>query len=84
MEVCMRTRMAVIFGMILGVLLTFASAYTYDSMTGRAANGLAPSAAEGRPPLVNWDVVNDDWSGIKDQLRTMVADIERGLKKLTG
>jgi hypothetical protein len=77
-------RLAVLFGMILGVLLTFATAYTYDTMTGRAANGLAPSAAEGRPPVVNWDVVSDDWTGIKDQLRTMAEDIQRGLKKLTG
>lgn len=77
-------RLAVLFGMILGVLLTFATAYTYDTMTGRAAHGLAPSAAEGRPPVVNWDVVGDDWTGIKEQLRTMAEDIQRGLKKLTG
>jgi hypothetical protein len=77
-------RLPVIFGLILGVLLTIATAYAYDTMSGRAANGLSPSAAEGRPPVVNWDVVGDDWTGIKDHLRTMAEDIQRGLKKLTG
>jgi hypothetical protein len=77
-------RLSVVFGMLLGVLLTVASAYAYDSITGRAANGLPPSAAEGHAPVVNWDVVSNDWTDIQSHLRTMAEDIQRGWKRLTG
>ena len=47
------------FGVILGVVLTVVGAYAYDTTTGRASNGLPPSAANEHPPMVNWDVVSD-------------------------
>ena len=37
--------MPLLVGMILGALLTVGAAFAYDSTTGRAANGLEPSAA---------------------------------------
>ena len=36
--------MPMLLGMILGALLTIAGALTYDTLSGRAPNGLPPSA----------------------------------------
>ena len=58
--------MPVLFGVILGVVLTAVGAYVYDTGTGRASNGLPPSAANGHPPIVNWDVVSHNWRDVKD------------------
>ena len=76
--------MPVLVGMILGVLLTVAGAFAYDSATGRASNGLPPSAAGGRPPMVNWDVVTQDWHGMELNLRVLGDDIQRGWKRIAG
>jgi len=76
--------MPMLLGMILGVFLTIAGAFVYDSATGRAPNGLAPSAAGGRPPMVNWDVVGNNWDGLRANLRELGADIERGWKRIAG
>ena len=76
--------MPVLFGIILGVLLTVAGAFAYDSASGRAQNGLPPSAAGGHPPLVNWDVVTEDWHGLELNLRGLGENIERGWKKIAG
>jgi hypothetical protein len=56
-----------LFGFLLGVVLTVAAAYTYDAQTGRKANGL--SAVGGVAPLVNWDVVSDDWHNVQANVR---------------
>ena len=50
--------MPALFGFILGVMVTIAGAYLYDSSTGRAANGMSTTASA---PMVNWNVVTDDW-----------------------
>jgi hypothetical protein len=76
--------MPMLLGMILGALLTVAGTLTYDTLSGRAHNGLPPSAAGGRPPMVNWDVVSDNWRGLQVNLRELGADIERGWKKVAG
>jgi hypothetical protein len=76
--------MPILLGVILGVFLTVAGAFVYDTTTGRAPNGLPPSAAGGRPPMVNWNVVSDNWIGLQAGLREVGADIERGWKKLKG
>jgi hypothetical protein len=76
--------MQMFVGMILGVLLTVGTAYVYDSSTGRAANGLTVASAEGRAPTVNWDVVSHDWDGMKQRLREVAVDVERGWKRITG
>ena len=55
--------MRVLLGMILGAALTIGLAYYSDSMnTSSVASG--PAAAENRP-MVNWDVVQSNWSHLK-------------------
>ena len=57
---------------------------SFDSTTGRAANGLTVASAEGHAPMVNWDVVSHDWDGMKQRLREVAVDVERGWKRITG
>ena len=76
--------MQVFLGMILGVLLTIGAAFVYDSGSGRAANGLTITSAEGHAPMVNWDVVSHDWEGVKQRLHEVAVDVERGWKRITG
>jgi hypothetical protein len=71
------------FGIVLGVLLTVGGAFVYDTTTGRTANGLSSSVAAGRPPLVNWDVVNDDWLDLRKSLGDVGAEVEQGWRRLT-
>jgi hypothetical protein len=74
----------VLIGFILGVVLTIAGAYEFDSSTGRAANGLSPTAAGGQPPMVNWNVVSEDWQSLQASVRNMGAGFEKSLKGHTG
>jgi hypothetical protein len=74
--------MPILFGMILGVMLTIAAAFAYDTSTGRVQNGLPSSAANA--PLVNWDVANDDWIGVKAELHKAAVNVERGWKRIAG
>jgi hypothetical protein len=76
--------MQMLAGMIMGALLTVVAAFVYDSGTGRASNGLTVASAEGHAPLVNWDVAGHDWDGMKQQLRELAVDVERGWKRITG
>ena len=76
--------MRVLLGMFLGVLITVGAAFVYDSSTGRVANGLTLASTEGHAPMVNWDVVSHDWDGMKQQLRDVAVDIEKGWKRITG
>jgi len=70
----------VLFGFILGVIVTIAGAYVYDAQTGRSANGLSSAAA----PVVNWDVVGDRWTNFQANLRMKAEDLERTLMRHTG
>lgn len=54
--------MRMFLGIILGALLTVAAAYVYD--TGR--QDLA-----GARPMVNWDVVTENWHDLRASLRHM-------------
>jgi hypothetical protein len=57
--------MRVLLGMILGVILTIATAYYSDSMrTSSVAAG--PGASDNRP-MVNWDVVQSNWNVVKQR-----------------
>ena len=76
--------MQILLGMILEVLITVCAAFVYDSSTGRVANGLTVATAEGHAPMVNWDVVSHDWDGMKQELRDVAVDIEKGWKRITG
>ena len=58
--------MRVLFGMILGALLTVGAAFVYDNWaTGSPTSGTATSAAQHR--MVNWDVVNQNWRIVRDR-----------------
>jgi hypothetical protein len=76
--------MQILLGMILGVLITVSAAFVYDSTTGRIANGLTVASADGHAPMVNWDVVNHDWDGMKQRLRDVAVDVEKGWKRIMG
>lgn len=79
-----KPNMRLVIGMILGVLLTVATAFVYDSITGRAPSGLTIASAEGRAPVVNWDVVRNDWDSVKQQLHDAALDLERGWRRIAG
>jgi hypothetical protein len=65
--------MRVFLGMILGAMLTIAVAYYSDSMkTSSVASG--PSATENRP-MVNWDVVQSNWTIVKERAQQGWAEI---------
>ena len=72
--------MPAFFGFILGVAVTIAGAYLYDSSTGRAPNGL-PSTATA--PMVNWNVVTDDWHSFTTAVQNTANDLESRLKRHT-
>jgi hypothetical protein len=76
--------MQIFFGLVLGVILTMVGAYAYDSSMGRTANGLSPTAADGHAPLVNWDVVDEDWTEFQAKVQDTAADFEKSLKRHTG
>ena len=59
--------MRLFLGMILGALLLIAGAYYHDSMhTSTVASG--PDATQNRP-MVNWDVVNQNWRVVSQRAR---------------
>jgi hypothetical protein len=74
----------VLFGFILGVLVTIAGAYTYDAQTGRTPNGLTSAADGGQAPVVNWEVVGDHWTHFQDDVRVKTEDLEKSLKRHVG
>jgi hypothetical protein len=67
--------MRVFLGVLLGIALTVLGVYVYDTSTGRAANGLSAVASNGRPPMVNWDVVNDNWRDVRGYLAAAASDL---------
>jgi hypothetical protein len=73
-----------LLGIILGVILTIAGTYAYDSSTGREANGLTATAAGGQAPMVNWDVVSANWNLFKTNVRESADNLERNIKHHTG
>jgi hypothetical protein len=74
----------ILLGLVLGVILTIAGAYAYDSQTGRAPNGLSTTSAGGQAPMVNWDVVSDGWQSFQANVRSKAGTLERSLKQHTG
>lgn len=76
--------MPILLGFILGVVVTIAGAYGYDSTTGRAANGLSAGSAGGQAPMVNWGVISDDWQNLQTTVRTKTENLEQTLKRHTG
>jgi len=58
--------MRVLFGMILGALLTIGVAFVHDSWSSNSASA-SSSVADAR--MVNWDVVGANWRIVKDRAR---------------
>jgi hypothetical protein len=69
--------MPALLGFVLGVVLTVACAYEYDSQTGRASSGMTGPAA----PMVNWGVVSDDWQNLQAHMRATADNLEQKLKQ---
>lgn len=59
--------MRLLFGMILGALLTIGGAYIYDSRTTLDATN---SQASVQRPMVNWDIVNANWQQLTEKARS--------------
>ncbi len=72
--------MPALFGFILGVVVTILGAYLYDAATGNAGNGMS---ASNQAPMVNWNVVSNDWQIFEDHVRTTADNIERTIKQHT-
>ena len=65
--------------MLLGAVLLVAGAYYHDSMaTSTVATG--PSASENRP-MVNWDVVETNWNGLKVRVQEGWADLRARINR---
>lgn len=62
--------MRLFFGIILGAFLTVGAAFVYDSWTtgSSTTTGSATSRLEHRP-MVNWDVVGDNWRVVSQRAR---------------
>jgi hypothetical protein len=75
-------RFGIFLGLILGFLLTVGSAYTYDTLSGRAATSTSALPGDARP-MVNWDVVNKDFSDLRTGLHDMGARVQDEWRKLT-
>jgi hypothetical protein len=58
--------MRLLFGMVLGALITVGAAYFYDSNHGLSA---AQTPAQAQRPLVNWDVVAVKWDHLTAKAR---------------
>jgi len=54
--------MRVLIGIILGVILTIGGAYLYDSHS-------ATTSASAQRPMVNWDVVGNNWNRLTERAR---------------
>jgi hypothetical protein len=63
--------MRLIFGMVLGVLLTVGTAFIADSMSSPAAG----TATSEQRPMVNWDVVGRNLQELKAHLRDQWAKL---------
>ena len=59
--------MRVLFGIILGALLTVGGAYIYDSHNALEA---ANAPANVQKPLVNWDIVGTKWERLTERARS--------------
>ena len=73
--------MRIFLGLILGVILTVACAYAYDSSTGRTVNGLSSASADGQAPMVNWGIVSDNWQNFQASVRVKADNLEKSLKQ---
>jgi hypothetical protein len=72
---CREQTMRVFLGIIIGIVLTVASAYISDSLetgsliNGPTTTGATSARAEQHKPVVNWDVVGDNWHALGTWVR---------------
>jgi hypothetical protein len=59
--------MRMLFGMVLGALLTVGAAFFHDTWNAGASANTAPSAEQ--RPMVNWDVVDENWRVVRQRAR---------------
>ncbi len=59
--------MRMLFGMVLGALLTVGAAFFHDTWTPGHRPTQAPSAEQ--RPMVNWDVVDENWRVVRQRAR---------------
>jgi len=71
--------MRLFLGILLGIFITIAGAYVYDSMTtGSAATAAQASPGDVNRPMVNWDVVDHNWRAFQNRVRhTWTRLVER-------
>jgi hypothetical protein len=62
--------MRVLFGIIIGICLTISAAFVMDSWTvsPSTTTGSGTAVSENRP-MVNWDVVDENWQIAKRRAR---------------
>jgi len=75
-------RFGIFLGVILGFLLTVGSAFTYDTLSGRAATTTTTVASDPRP-MVNWDVVSQDFTDLRAGLVEVGNRVQDQWRKLT-
>ena len=62
--------MRVLFGMVLGALLTIGSAFFYDTWPTGPSASKSPTVEQ--RPVVNWDVVVENWRGGSQQAERLL------------
>ena len=58
--------MRMLFGMVLGALLTVGAAFFHDTWT-TGPSGQTPTVEQ--RPMVNWDVVDENWRVVRQRAR---------------
>lgn len=66
--------MRLLLGILIGVFLTVGGAYFHDASSGALATRNADSTL-GAKPMVNWDVVSENW-------RVFEGNVRRSLDKI--
>ena len=69
--------MRMLFGIILGSLLTIAVFYVHDSMVASTGGSLETSSMS--KTIVNWDVAASDWGLVKEGVRTTWLKLRAGI-----
>jgi hypothetical protein len=68
--------MRVLFGMILGVLFTVGAAYVHDA--GTLQDSISNVPMTDQRPMVNWDVVAENWHQLSARLRQQWEKLSNG------
>jgi hypothetical protein len=65
--------------MILGSALTILGAYAIDVTTANTTNTTTSNTER---PMVNWDVVENRWRGLRSDLQEFGTNVQRGWHRL--